>query len=56
MPKLYKVWVEIEEIDREEDYYEKYGEPLDVAVFETPEEAEAFVEKLEEHCAKIGAQ
>jgi hypothetical protein len=49
MSKLYKVWLEIEEIDHEEDHYEDVGEAIDLAVFGTLEEAEAFAQTVEEN-------
>lgn len=43
----YKVWVQIEEVDHDSDHYENVTEPEDVAVFDTQDEAEAFVASLQ---------
>ncbi len=48
MPSIFKIWLEIEEIDHEEDTYESAAEPLPVAEFLTVEEAEAFRDKIVE--------
>ena len=51
MSKIYKVWIEIEEIDEEEGTYEDYSTPHSVGgEFETPEEAEALVASLLDIC------
>jgi len=42
----YKVWIEIEEYDEERDHYEDYDLPESIAVFDTPEEAVAFVKEI----------
>jgi hypothetical protein len=44
--KKYKVWAEIEEIDEEEDIFERVGGPDLIGEFDTPEEAEEFVASL----------
>jgi len=44
---IYKVWAEIEEIDHELGYYESLQESaVDLAEFDTMEEAEAYIERL----------
>ncbi len=40
----YKVWIEIEE--NNDDHYTDVGEPIDVGVFDTQEEAEDFQSRL----------
>lgn len=46
---IYKVWVQIEEIDETQDHYENISEPVDIKRFDTQAEAEAFVKGLETH-------
>lgn len=46
MPTKYKVWIEIEQIDEDEDIYENIGEPQDIATFDSFEEAEAYVSEV----------
>ena len=41
--RYYKVWVEIEEIDEENDSYLNVGEPSSIANFATFDEANMFV-------------
>jgi|TARA_B100000900_G_C20418011_1_gene649738 hypothetical protein len=41
--RYYKVWVEIEEIDEENDSYLNVGEPSPIANFATFDEANMFV-------------
>ena len=48
MTKTYRVWVEIEKIDEENDCYENMGEPVPIASFDTLEEAEMFQQTLYE--------
>ena len=45
--KHYEVWIEVEEIDEDEDSYENVGEPFSVGgLFETQEAAEDFVNEV----------
>lgn len=43
----YKVWVQIEEYDEEEDDYRDLDEPIDIAIFDTEDQARDFVARLE---------
>ena len=43
----YKVWIEVEAIDEDADHYERCGEPIDVGVLNTEEEALCFQAELE---------
>ena len=45
--KKYKVWIAIEEINEEEDFYEDVGMPESLGEFDTLEEAKEFVEVLD---------
>ncbi len=48
MSKFYKVWVHIEEQDTEnEDHFESIGQPDELGVFETFEEAAEAVSHIE---------
>lgn len=48
MMKTYKVWIEIEEIDEENDSYLNKGEPMSIGEFASLEEAEMFQRTLYE--------
>ena len=48
MTKTYRVWVEIEKIDEEDDCYENVSEPVPLGDFDTLEEAEMFQQTLYE--------
>lgn len=50
----YKVWVEVEEVDHEADHYEKCGEPIDIAIFDTEIEASEFQDLLERLAGVLG--
>ena len=43
---VYKIWVQIEEVDDENDHYENVTEPIDVGVYEEPEAARAAMDKI----------
>lgn len=45
--KEYKLWVEIEEYDDETEEYQDVGEPVDIGIFETFDDAQAFLDSLE---------
>ena len=47
MIKTYRVWVEIEKIDEENDSYENVSEPVPLGDFDTLEEAEVFQQTIE---------
>jgi len=43
---VYKVWVQIEEIDEEANHYENVTEPVDVGRYDNLEEAKAVMDKI----------
>ena len=45
--QLYKVWLEIEEIDESRDHYQNVGEPSELTACASLDEAEAFVRGIE---------
>ncbi len=47
MAKVYKVWGVVEEFDEAQDSYEDVSEPAMLAEFETQEEAQDFLNKLD---------
>lgn len=44
MASKFKVWIHIEEIDEENDLYRDCGEPVEIDVCETEEEAYALAD------------
>ena len=46
MLKTYRVWMQIEKIDEEDDCYENVSEPVPLGDFDTLEEAEAFQQTI----------
>ncbi|MDR3715925.1 MAG: hypothetical protein P4L51_24195 [Puia sp.] len=44
--KKYKIWIEIEEMDEDDDYYSDIGEPVSCGLFDTLEEAVAFQNEI----------
>lgn len=43
---IYKIWVQIEEIDEDDDHYENVTEPIDVGRYEELEAAKAAMDKI----------
>ena len=41
---IYKVWIQIEEIDESKDHYLNVGEPIEAGKFDTEAEAENYIE------------
>jgi len=41
---IYKVWIQIEEIDESKDHYLNIGEPIEAGKFDTEAEAENYIE------------
>lgn len=46
MPKHYKVWIEVEECDEDEDQYKDIGLPICAGTFESLEAACDFADEL----------
>lgn len=47
MAKYYKLWVEIEEINEEEDHYEDYGEPMSLCTtWDSPDAAVEYQKQI----------
>ena len=44
--KEFKVLISIEEVDEDNDVWETRGEPMDLAKYDTLEEAEAFLSSV----------
>lgn len=51
---IYKVWVEVEEIDDNSDHYERCGDTVAVAIFKTEVEALNFQDLLERLSGVLG--
>ncbi len=40
----YKVWIQVEQVDEEQDHYEDIGEPYEAGCFKTETQARKFIE------------
>ena len=45
---IYKVWIQVEEIDEEADHYQNVSEPVELGVFRTKAAAEDLVRLAEQ--------
>ena len=50
---IYKVWIQIEEIDEEKDHYENVTEPECIAEFDSLKEATEFTDNIPDDLSRL---
>jgi len=46
MASKFKVWIHVEEVDEENDFYKDCGEPIEISICETEEKAYDLADQI----------